>query len=449
MTAASPFARRVAGVFATRIVRFGLGFVTSFVLSRILGASGRGIYAVATLTPTTLVTLGQFGLPSAFSFFAGRGRSGKKLEWMSLLLATVLSVLLVGATLLALPFLETNVLQAAPDELLRLAIITIPFQFLASFAGATLIGRQTLRNYNLILVGQSVAMVVMIVLLVGVLHLGVRGAILATIFVSAGSSLATILELHRSAGHNPEPQEDGRRGLRLGELTSFGAKIYPASLAGFFGYRADVFILSAILADARAIGLYSLGVSLAELTFFVPDSVSTVFFPRVASLDRRSADEMAANISRFTVLITLLSVVGLVPAAFATVYLVLPDFVGSLPAFLILLPGIVALTVAKVLSSYISGLGIPLQVAVASGTALIVNVVANLILIPLLGIQGAALSSLISYTVNAVMLLTIASRLSRQRPRDFVLPTGAEWRRLIDGGRQLLRELDRRRGPAA
>ncbi len=447
MTAASPFARRVAGVFATRIVRFGLGFVTSFLLSRILGASGRGIYAVATLTPTTLVTLGQFGLPSAFSFFAGRGRSGTKLKWMSLLLATVLSVLLVGATLLALPFLETNVLQAAPDELLRLAIITIPFQFLASFAGATLIGRQTLRNYNLILVAQSVAMVGMIALLVGVLHLGVRGAILATIFVSAGSALATILDLHRSTAHNPE--EEGRRGVRLGELTSFGAKIYPASLAGFFGYRADVFILSAILADARAIGLYSLGVSLAELAFFVPDSVSTVFFPRVASLDRRSADEMAANISRFTVLITLLSVAGLVPAAFAAVYLVLPDFVGSLPAFLILLPGIVALTVAKVLSSYVSGLGIPLQVAVASGTALIVNVVANLILIPLLGIQGAALSSLISYTVNAVMLLTIASRLSQRRPRDFVVPTGAEWRRLIDGGRQLLRELDRKRNGGA
>lgn len=443
MTVASPFARRIAGVFAARVVRFALNFITSFVLSRILGASGRGIYTVATLTPTTLVTLGQFGLPSAFSFFAGRGRSGTKLEWMGVLLATVLSVVLVGATLLALPFLETHVLQAAPDDLLRLGVITVPFQLLASFAGATLIGRQTLRNYNLILIGQSVAMVVMIVLLVGILHMGVYGAVLATILALAGTTLATSLELHRSTKQDSD--DEGQRGIGIGELTSFGARIYPASLAGFFGYRADIFILSAILGDARAIGLYSLGVSLAELTFFVPDSVSTVFFPRVASLDRRSADRMTATVSRFTVLITFLSILGLVPAAFASVYLILPDFVGSLLPFLILLPGILALTVAKVLSSYVSGLGIPLRVAVASGTSLLVNVVANLILIPVSGILGAALASLISYSVHAAMLLAIASRLSRQRPRDFVLPTRAECQRLVDGVRDLLSELHRKR----
>ena len=35
--------------------------------------------------------------------------------------------------------------------------------------------------------------------------------------------------------------------------------------------------------------------------------------------------------------------------------------------------------------------------------------------------------------LNAAMLLTIASRLARRRPLEFVLPTGAELRRLRDG----------------
>lgn len=439
---ASPFARRIAGVFATRVARFLIGFVTSFLLSRILGPSGRGAYALATLAPTTLVTLGQLGLPSAFSFFAGRGRSGTRLQWLGILLSAVLSVVLITATLLALPWLSQSVLKAAPEDLVQLAMVTIPFQFLVGFAGGTLIGRQTLRNYNLILVGQSVLMLVMIVVLVGVLRMGVFGAILATIIVSSATALAMIYELYRSTHHDPEEPE--RRGVGIGELVSFGAKIYPASLAGFFGYRADVFLLSALLADPRAIGLYSLGVSLAELTFFVPDSVSLVFFPRVASSERRSADEMVATVSRFTVLITVLSVIGLIPAAFVLVHLLLPDFVDSLPAFLILMPGVVALTVAKVLSSYVSGLGIPLRVAMASGTAVMVNIVANLLLIPVLGILGAATASLISYSVNAAMLLSIASRLSHRGPLEFLLPTGAEWRRLMDGLRELLATLTTR-----
>ncbi|HET9416133.1 MAG TPA: oligosaccharide flippase family protein, partial [Candidatus Limnocylindria bacterium] len=146
MTLSTPFARRVMGVFATRVVRFALGFVISFTLARILGPTGRGIYSVATLTPTTLVNLGQFGLPNAFSFFAGRGRSGARMLGLGLLMSAALSVVLIGITLLTLPVLADTVLRAAPLELLLLAIATIPVQLAAAFAGATLIGRQTMRN---------------------------------------------------------------------------------------------------------------------------------------------------------------------------------------------------------------------------------------------------------------------------------------------------------------
>ena len=77
-----PFARRVAGVFTTRVAQFGIGIATSFLLSRLLGPEGRGAFALAILVPSTLFALGQFGLPSAFSFFAGRGRTGSS-PWAS------------------------------------------------------------------------------------------------------------------------------------------------------------------------------------------------------------------------------------------------------------------------------------------------------------------------------------------------------------------------------
>jgi O-antigen/teichoic acid export membrane protein len=434
MTLSSPFARRIMGVFATRVVRFVLQFVISFTLARMLGPSGRGIYAVVTLTPTTFVNLGQFGLANAFSFYAARGRSGARLLVLGLLLSVGLSVVLLGAALLALPLLADNLLRAAPMELLLLGIATIPFQLLAAFAGATLIGRQTMRNYNIILMGQSTLTVVLIVILVGILQLGVTGAIISTIVVAAATALATLVELRRSI--RSDPDDPARPPVRISELGAFGVKIYPASLAGFFGYRADIFMLSALLGDPAAIGLYTLGVSLAEITFFVPDAVSTVFFPRVAGMERQSADEKVAMVSRFTVLLTLIATVGLIPAAFLAVHLVLPDFTDALPAFLVLLPGIIALTVAKVLASYVSGLGIPLRVAIASGSALGVNIVGNLLLIPALGIMGAAVASLISYTINALMLIVIASRLSRRRPHEFVIPTRAEIDRLWAGIRE-------------
>jgi stage V sporulation protein B len=438
----SALRRRIAGVFATRVTRFVIGFATSLVMSRILGPGGRGAYALATLAPTTMVTLGQLGLPSAFSFYAGRGRSGARLLVLGLFMATGLTVITVGLILLALPWLESAVLRAAPPDLIRIALLSVPFQYLASFAGATLIGRQTLRNYNFILVGQSVGLLILVVLLVGILDLGAIGAVLANVAVAAGAAAAVIFELRRSTVRDSaDPRRPTARG---GELFGFGIRIYPASVAGFFGYRADVFLLSAFLGDPRALGLYSLAVSLGELLFFVPDAVGTVLFPKVAATERSSADKLTPAVARLTVLVTALSALGLIPVAFVVVRVALPDFAPSLLPFLVILPGIVALSLSKVLTSYVGGLGMPLRVATASGASLGANLVANVILIPTIGIMGAATASLISYTLQAALLLRIASRLSSKPMRAFALPGGEEVRTLINLARGVI-HLARRR----
>lgn len=440
MTLATPFGRRVAGVFATRIVRFVVGFGTSFLLARVLLPEGRGQYALLVLVPGMLMALGQLGLPSAMSFFAGRGRSVADLQRLGWLLTVAISVLLVGGALAALPWLTSTILEPAPRDLLLVSLASLPFQFAAAFAGSTLIGRQRLRNYNLILVGQSLLMLTLVVALVGFLGMGVAGAITAYASVAVLAALATGVELARAVREESGPQP----AIGLSQVLGYGFRIYPASVTGYFSYRSDVLILSAMLGDAAAIGLYTFAVSLAELTFFVPDSVSTVFYPRVASMERDAADALAPQVARFTVLITTLSVLLLIPAAFLAVIVILPDFFGSIVPFLVLMPGIVALSISKVLAGYIGGLGLPLSVAGASGANLVINIVANLLLIPPLGIAGAALASLISYSVHAALLVLIAARLSRRPALGYVIPTAAEISRLADGLRELRGRLARR-----
>lgn len=440
-TGRSPFVRRVAGVFTARIVQFGIGMVTSFLLSRLLGPSGRGAFALATLVPSTLFALSQLGLPSAFSFFAGRGRAGRSLRNRALLLGLTMSIVLLLLALLALPALEASVLSAAPGDLVRVALLSLPFQFLASFCGAILIGRQTLLVYNLILIGQSILSFVMVAVLVGLAGLGPAGAVIGNVIVAAVGALAVVV----SVGATTRPEEPGAA-IRLSELTRYGLRLYPASVTSFFSYRIDIFLLGFLLVGSTgevtaAVGLYTLGVSLAELTFFVPDSVSTVFFPRVAGAERRSADEMTPMVSRMTILAMVLATIALIPTAFAAVHLILPDFVGSLPAFVALLPGVIALGVAKVLSSYVSGVGLPLPVAGAAVLSLIINVILNFMLIPVFGILGASLASVGSYSVNTAVLLVVASRLTGRSPVDFLVPGRAEVVRLGMVARSILRRL--------
>lgn len=437
MTSVTPFARRVAGVFATRVARFGIGFATSFLLAGMLLPEGRGQYALLVLVPGMLNALGQLGLPSAMSFFAGRGMRLDQLQRLGWGLTALLSVVLVSGTIALLPLLSTTVLQPVSGDLVLVALASVPFQLATAFAGSTLIGRQRLRNYNLIIVAQSALMLGGVIFLVGVLDIGVPGALISYVAVAIIAAVATAVELQRVVRSEPA---DGPR-VNLGGFVSYGIRIYPASVTGYFSYRADILVLGAMLGDAAAIGLYTFAVSLAELAFMVPDSVSTVFYPRVAGMDRRSADVLAPQVSRFTLLVTGIAVIALIPAAYVATHVVLPAYSGSMGPFLVLVPGIMALSVSKVLAGYIGGLGLPLMVARASVTNLVVNLVANVLLIPPFGIVGAALASLLSYVVHATMLAVIASRIARRRPLEYVIPTAAEVRRLSDGIRDVTSRL--------
>jgi O-antigen/teichoic acid export membrane protein len=417
-----PFARRVAGVFATRVVQFAFGLTTSLVISRVLGPADKGAYVAVTTLPGMLGALGLFGLPSAVNYFAGRGHSVRSLIAAMLLSTAVLSIVLVSLVWVALPWLESSVLRAAPDELLRVMLITVPVGMLSSFGGTLLYGRQTVRTYNLILVAQSAAALLAAIVLVWWLHLGLRGAVVGSILVSAGLTVAVMVEVRRL----------GRRDVSgppasIRSLVAYGLRLYPASVTGFFNYRADTYLIQALLvAAAPALGLYSIAVTMAELVFYVPDSVATMLVPRVAGATAADARDVVARVGRLTMLLSVISAVVLMPVVFVGIHLVLPAYEGSIPAFLVLLPGVVSVSHAKVMTSYLSGRARPGLVSIGAAVALVVNVALNLFLIPSLGIVGASLASVVSYTVLAGLMIAAVSRISGVPAAGLAVPGRGE-----------------------
>lgn len=428
-----PFVRRVAAVFATRIAQFVLGFGSSLIIAKLLGPEGRGAYVAVLLVPGTLFALGQLGVPSAINYFAGRGAAIRDLIRWSVVLTVLFSVTIVGTTLILLPALESSILKAAPPALVRLVLLTVPISALATFGGSILYGRQAIRPYSVILVGQSLGSLVGIVVLVGILGLGVQGAIATSIIVGVAGAAAVLREVARIGRADP-----GQNAVSLGTLVRYGLRLYPASVTSYFSYRADVYLLQAMLAaPGRAVGLYSYAVTLAELVFYIPDSVSTIFFPHVAGSTQAESDRQVGQVSRLTILFTLSAAICLIPAAWLLFRIVLPTFTDALPAMLVLLPGVISLSLSKILTSYVSGRGRPGPVSVAAVAALAINISANLILIPALGIVGAAAASLISYSCHATIMLAVTSRMAGQSPISLILPGRAEVNRLIGGLRAI------------
>jgi O-antigen/teichoic acid export membrane protein len=434
MTQAAPtFSTQVARVYAARLLQFGCTVAVAFVLARLLGPGGRGEYSLLLLLPSTLFALGQLGLPSALTFFSGSGRTLGSLVRAAAGVGAVLAGVLVIGSLLALPPLQPMAFAGVHLTLLQVATLALPILLASSFFGSILWGRQLVQSYSRVLAGQSVAWLLAVIVLVGIGGLGVAGALAAYLGVTAvGASVVVALVLREQSREAVGESDSPHGAVSIAALLGYGMRLYPAGVTTFLSYRADLFLLSVLRGDAAAIGLYAVAVSLAEITFQVPDSVATLFYPRVAGSDRVEADRLVPSIARFTLLLTAIVALALVPMSWLAIAIVLPDFEGSLLPFLILLPGTVALGVAKVLSGYISGLGRPEPVSAVAVMALVVNLAMNLLLIPPLGIAGAALSSMISYTVHALLTIGLASRLSGAGPLAFVTPGRAEVRRLVD-----------------
>ena len=438
--ARNPFARRVATVFSAKIVVFGFGLITTVVVNRLLGPDGKGALVAVTALPALVGTIGVFGLPNAVNYYAARGVSARGLLKASILMVAVISTALIVVLWFALPFLEGNVLSAATeklgradgDKLLRVILITIPTGWLASFAGTILYGRHEVKLYTTIMVAQAIATLVVLVTAVGLLKLGVQGAVAGSVVVSFLGALAVLVSVLRVAKRNP-----GGDPVPVRSLLGYGARVYPASITGYLNYDADVFIIQALMRDSSGpLGLYSMAVTMAELIFYIPDAVTTIFLPTVAGSTASDADAKLGRVSRMTVLVTFSCALALIPVAWLGVHLVLPKYSDCMPAFLVLLPGILALSLGKIMTSYVNGRGRPGPISVCAAITVILNLVANIILIPQYGIVGAAASSLISYSAMAGLMLVVACRLSHQSPVALVVPRREEFAVLLDVARR-------------
>jgi O-antigen/teichoic acid export membrane protein len=436
------FARRVAGVLSTRLTLFVLAFMTSIITARLLGTEGKGVLVAVATLPGMLAAFGLLGLPGAVNYFAGKGHSLPSLIRASYLYAVAMSIVMVAIVWVMLPVLESSVLRAASlhDDLLRLILLSVPLGTLSAFGGSILYGRQAVKSYNLIQIAMAAVSLLCVIVLVGVFRLGVPGAVAGSIVVAVGTTVLVMFATHRLAGRDAAGPPARMRGL-----AAYAARIYPSSLAGYFSYRADNLLIQALIVDpkqaATLLGLYTTAVMMDELVFYVPDSITTLFLPRVAGSTAEESARMLGRVGRLTFLVTTGLALCLIPVAYLGISLVLPRFVPCLPAFVVLLPGVISLSVAKVATSYVGGRGHPGLVSIGTIVSLVLNVALNLFFIPAFGIVGAALASVFSYTLQAVIALFFAGRLSGQPVLSLFVPGRGDVALFVETSKRLVGQL--------
>jgi O-antigen/teichoic acid export membrane protein len=435
------FFRNVLGTFLTDILVVGLNLMLGVLTARILGPERRGVLTLVMTLSLTLVYLADLGVSKANVYLIGRR---KRLEGTvaanSVFIALTVGAILSLAAWLARDLALNTSLRGLPAHYLAAILLLMPLLLLYTYWMAILRARQNFGVFNFLRLLMPVAVLGCTALALLVFKGGIGWAVMAYV---VGTCLATTVGLF-VVGRlvRFKPAFDW---LLARESLVYGLKSYVQNLAGHLAYRLDIYLVALFLSP-RDVAFYAIATSVAELSWYIPNSVGIVLFPKLSSAPRERIHPLTAEVCRHMLLITTVATIAVILAGVVGIPLLYgADYVPAVAPLIALAPGIVAMSLYKVLTRNFSSRNRQQVTVLIAVVGLTLNVILDALLIPCLATVGAALASSCAYSAMGLALLLAFRWESRLSWREILQPRRDDLVRYVDIGQQIWSALRRRR----
>jgi O-antigen/teichoic acid export membrane protein len=399
---------------------YGVGGVASSAISvllvpiyaRQLGDDGVGITGVLNSVIALAMMLVGLALPQAF--FRWYLTESHDRQQRAHVLGTTLTIRIVasvvGAAAVALAVIPLTSVLYGGDYLavFALAAPIVLFDSFSSIPLSFLRAERRARAYIVVSLTRAILGTLLILTLVVPMDLGPIGVALGSAAAAAISAAVGAIALARA--HALRPRIDARL---TRQMLGFALPLVPAGVAGWVLNLSDRPLLQALTGDEALVGVYTLGYTAGLVTnALVVQPFSLAW--GAANWEIARGDDAPRTFARaLTWFLALASAMALLLSALGTDVLRLlvgPEF--ELSRYIIPFSAF-AYVLYGAYSIVASGLGIvgrtPL-VATTMAVAAASAIVLNLVLIPVIGIFGAAVSTLASYLLLAVLSGAVSQR---------------------------------------
>jgi O-antigen/teichoic acid export membrane protein len=395
---------------STILGRF-LNFILVPLYTNVLSPDDYGIVAYVFSIVAFLNIVYSYGMESAYFKFAttkeiGTPEQNFSTPFSSLVVSSVaLSGLILVCSapighMMNIPPIHSSVIPLTAGILLLDTIVIVPFALLRVEGKPW-----TFAMLKLVNVGVNVVCNLVLLL---VLHTGIEGIFVSNLVASFVSllTLAPVIR-RRYTRHFSRPL--------FRELLAFGLPYIPAGLATMVIQVIDRPILRALTDDAT-VGIYQanyrLGVFMMLIVSMYDYAWRPFFLLHAGSPDAKKlfARVMTyfVGVAAFIFLLISFYIADLVQIRVFGRFLIHPAYWGGLPIVPVVLLGYLFL---GVYNNLVAGVYIEKKTGKLPGITLVgaaTNIVANLVLIPILGMMGAALATLGAYVAMALaMYLTV------------------------------------------
>ncbi len=384
--------------FIYNIIKLIYGILLSILTARSLGPSGKGILTLLNLIIVFSFQFGNLGLNAAVVYYSAKFKKFKnKIFWTNFIFTLCISFFIILIFEIALKKIIINRIPNIKIGYIYFIVIymSIIMYFLKTITvekilyGIGKIRKMLLTDIILttVLTGILIYLYIMNkITILNIILLNLSSLILFTVFLIHNINIKFNIKFDCK--------------LLIKEIR-YGIKAYLSNLSTFINYRADIFLIAYYL-NMKSVGIYSIGINITEKIWLIAGAVSQVLFPYISMGKNKSKNvSYTAFLSKINVY---LSGIILIILFFIIPYLINylwgSKFYDAVNVIRILIPGVTIIVYGKIISSYFAGVGKPQYATFSSIGIMTVNIILNIILIPKLGINGAAIASTISYSLG-------------------------------------------------
>jgi O-antigen/teichoic acid export membrane protein len=414
-----------ASLFKRDVFLFATNLFTGVVIARTLGPNALGLWVILQMILAYAESFGRMKLDYAAIYLLGQNKYDISEVVVTLnTVAIVTSGLIIGLVLWRFDWLY-HVLFAKSEVDVRLymaiILLQIPLQFLSMNYSYLHIYREDVSAYNGMVIIKSLLSSVVAITLLVVFKLGLFAVVISSILSVLAGLLYGIAKFGRV----------GRTGrllnLRLAkDLFAYGFLIYLTGIVAQLNSYLARLVVVFYLPPAQ-VAYFAMAQNQGQLLNRVPEALNVLLYSRISKMTgREESAQLAARAFRIVLLI--LTAGG--AAAFFTIeplvrILYGVPFVAMVLPFKIILPGLVVSGAATVIDQYFTGVGRPDISAKIALFPLAIQIAAAVVLIPRIGLVGAAIALLLTLVTLTALQLVIFLRMSGCTvTRDLVVRAG-------------------------
>lgn len=389
--------RKIVFTFSSKLFTTAANFLIILLTARYLGAEGRGLISLLVLGITINLLVSNIFGGAAISYLAPR------IEIFRLVVPAytwaVISTLLVTVALV--------MISLVPAYLgLHLLFLSL-LQALYTIHLNVLLGKGLVRNHNLVNALQVAVLFMMLLFELFIVKERTIFSYLVSFYGSLGFSLLLTMFFLRDEIRF-FPVREWWMEWKL--IVRNGYIIQIASIAQLLNYRFSYYILDhyCSLPDdgKKMVGIYATAVAIGEALWIIGRSMGLIQYTSILKeTDTDASRTLTVKYGKISFLLTLLLMIPLLIMPPAFYQFVFGNEFGDLTNLLyLLMPGILSFAIALMYSNYFAGIGMNTVNLIGSLCGLVITILAGILIVPALGMKGAAITASFSFIGTSVYL---------------------------------------------